>query len=98
MPPRSSIRVFAAALLRNRAEVRRSDPRARSTSTRTPYSGAGSVRALAAPASVSAAARKPPRADGVLRAARHAHGDVDGWRDPPPHAYRPTPCGLDHST
>src|SRR5215471_13281627 len=71
--------------------------RARSTSTRAPYAGAASVRALAAPASLASAARKPPRADGVLRAARHSHSDVAGWRYAPRQADRPAACVIDHS-
>src|SRR5262249_34786892 len=69
--------ILAFAITNHRTECR-VFRRARSTPTRAPHAGAAPVGALAAPTTAAGAARKPARADGVLRAAGNSHGDVSG--------------------
>src|SRR5262245_61529094 len=83
---------------RLRGNERRVFRRARSTPTRAPYAGAASVGALAAPAPTAGAARKPARADGVLRAARHPHGDASGRRYASRQAHRSAARVINHSS
>src|SRR5262249_104710 len=72
--------------------------RARSTPARAPTAAAASVGALAAPAPAAGAARKPARADRVLRAARHPHGHVSGRRYASRQAHRPAARVINHSS
>src|SRR5262249_52143160 len=51
---------------------------ARSPRPRAPPAGPAPFGALPAPAPAAGAARKPARADGVLRTAGNSHGDVSG--------------------
>src|SRR5262249_1682478 len=83
---------------RLRGNKRRVFRRARSTATRAPYAGAASVGALAAPAPAAGAARKPARADRVLRAARHPHGHVSGRRYASRQAHRSAARVINHSS
>src|SRR6516165_2560276 len=83
---------------RLRGNERRVCRRVRSTSTRAPYAGAGSVGALAAPAPTAGAARKPARAERVLRAARHPHGHASGWRYASRQAHRSAARVINHSS